>query len=83
MPQQLLHDFEFGAHTSPERRMRMAKRVPANAFLDSDLLRDWVEHVFVKSLVPKMDAVLGAVCSQKSGRRALCTLIVFATPKAR
>jgi hypothetical protein len=27
-----------------------------------------------------MDAVLGAVCSQKSSRRALCTLIVFATP---
>jgi len=35
MPQQLLHHFEFRSHTSQQSRIRMAKRVPANAFLDS------------------------------------------------
>jgi hypothetical protein len=38
MPQQFLHDFEFSAHTSQQRRIGMTKCMPANAFLDSDLL---------------------------------------------
>ena len=83
MTQQLLHYLEFSAHTSQQRRIRSDETCASqciSGFRPSPRLG---EHVFVKSLVPKMDAVLGAVCSQKSSRRALCTLIVFATPKAR
>src|SRR5260370_16994768 len=38
MPQQFLHDFEFRAHASQQRRIRVTKRVPADAFLDSNSL---------------------------------------------
>src|ERR1051325_676999 len=41
--------------------------------------RRLVEHIFVKSLVPRMDGALGAVCSHKSSRRGLYKLIVFST----
>jgi hypothetical protein len=40
MPQQFLHDFEFRAHASQQRRIRVTKRVPADAFLDSSSLRN-------------------------------------------
>jgi len=40
MPQQFLHDFEFRTHASQQRRIRVAKRMPADTFLDSDSLRN-------------------------------------------
>jgi hypothetical protein len=38
MPQQFLHDFEFRAHASQQRRIRVTKRVPVDTFLDSNSL---------------------------------------------
>src|ERR1700687_2201854 len=40
MPQEFLHDFEFRTHTSQKRRIRVTERVPADAFLDSESLRN-------------------------------------------
>jgi hypothetical protein len=40
MPQEFLHDFEFRTHTSQKRRIRVTKRVPADAFLDAESLRN-------------------------------------------
>jgi len=33
MPHQFLHDFELRTHASQQRRIRVTKRVPADAFL--------------------------------------------------
>jgi hypothetical protein len=40
MPQQFLHHFEFRTHASQQRRIRVTKGVPADAFLDSESLRN-------------------------------------------
>jgi len=40
MPQEFLHDFEFRTHASQKRRIRVTKRVPADAFPDSESLRN-------------------------------------------
>jgi len=46
MPQQFLHDFEFRTHASQQRRIRVAKRMPADTFLDSDSLRNRTAILF-------------------------------------
>jgi hypothetical protein len=40
MPQQLLYHLEFRTHASQQSRIRMAKRVPSAAFLDTNSLRN-------------------------------------------
>jgi hypothetical protein len=42
MPQEFLHDFEFRTHTSQKRRIRVTKRVPADALLDTTMTVGYV-----------------------------------------
>jgi hypothetical protein len=57
----------------------VTKRVPADAFLDSESLRNR-SKIFAQDRLPNIASALGGACWQKPNRLAWCRHIVFASP---